>query len=140
MYFTDRGIEELEDRRGEDQVTLAWLAERLRDFIDLIPDFEVAVDRLATWLARLDDEDDLLRTFRERTAVRAAGRMAVRAGVERARRRAHAVEAGPAAGAGRKPQAPRRGSRSRGHLGVHGRRSGSRRGWIRRGACSRDMS
>jgi hypothetical protein len=59
MYFTDRGIEELEKRRGEDQVTMAWLAERLRDFTDLNPDFEIAVDRLAVWLARLDDEEDL---------------------------------------------------------------------------------
>jgi hypothetical protein len=39
---------------------MAWLAERLRDFVDLNPDFEVAVDRLASWLARLDDEEDLL--------------------------------------------------------------------------------
>ena len=58
MYFTDRGIEELESRRGEEEVSLAWLAERLRLFVDLNPDFEVAVDRLATWLARADDEDD----------------------------------------------------------------------------------
>jgi hypothetical protein len=57
MYFTDRGIEELEERRGEDRVTMTWLAERLRDFVDLNPDFETAVDRLATWLARLDEED-----------------------------------------------------------------------------------
>ncbi len=58
MYFTDRGIEELEERRGEEQVTMAWLAERLRDFVDLNPDFDVAIDRLAVWLARFDDEDD----------------------------------------------------------------------------------
>jgi hypothetical protein len=58
MYFTDRGIEELEERRGDDEVTLAWLAARLRDFVDLNPDFETPVERLATWLARLDDEDD----------------------------------------------------------------------------------
>ena len=58
MYFTDRGIEELEERRGDDQVSVAWLAERLRDFTDLNPDFEVAVDRLASWLARLDDDED----------------------------------------------------------------------------------
>ncbi|HEV2887567.1 MAG TPA: DUF6104 family protein [Jatrophihabitans sp.] len=58
MYFTDRGIEELESRRGEEEVSLAWLAERLRSFVDLNPDFEIAVDRLATWLARADDEDD----------------------------------------------------------------------------------
>ena len=58
MYFTDRGLEELADRRGEEQVTLAWLADQLQAFVDLNPDFEVPVERLATWLARLDDEDD----------------------------------------------------------------------------------
>jgi hypothetical protein len=35
MYFTDRGIEELQQRRGGDQVSLDWLAERLREFTDL---------------------------------------------------------------------------------------------------------
>jgi hypothetical protein len=59
MYFTDRGIEELEERRGEDQVSMTWLAGRLRDFVDLNPGFETAVDRLATWLARFDDEEEL---------------------------------------------------------------------------------
>jgi len=58
MYFTDRGIEELEQRRGDDEVTFAWLAEQLRHFVDLHPDFETPVERLATWLARLDDDDD----------------------------------------------------------------------------------
>jgi hypothetical protein len=58
VYFTDRGIEELEQRRGGEEVTLDWLAERLRAFVDLNPDFEVAVDRLATFLAR-DDTDNL---------------------------------------------------------------------------------
>ena len=58
MYFTDRGIEELEERRGEEQVSVTWLAERLRAFVDLNPGFDVAVDRLASFLARLDDEDD----------------------------------------------------------------------------------
>jgi hypothetical protein len=58
MYFTDRGLEELAERRGEESVSLAWLAERLREFVDLNPEFEVPVERLATWLARLDDEDD----------------------------------------------------------------------------------
>jgi hypothetical protein len=57
MYFTDRGIEELEEQRGDEQVTMAWLAQRLRDFVDLNPEFETAVDRLATWLARLDEDD-----------------------------------------------------------------------------------
>jgi len=58
MYFTDRGIEELADRRGDEQVSVAWLAGRLRDFVDLNPGFETAVDRLASWLARLDLEDE----------------------------------------------------------------------------------
>jgi len=57
VYFTDRGLEELADRRGEESVSLDWLAQRLRDFVDLHPEFEVAVERLATWLARLDDND-----------------------------------------------------------------------------------
>jgi hypothetical protein len=57
VYFTDRGIEELEQRRGEDDVSLAWLSARLRDFVDQHPEFESAIDRFATWLARLDDED-----------------------------------------------------------------------------------
>ena len=58
MYFTDRGIEELEARRGEESVGLAWLADRFREFVDLNPEFEVPVERLATWLARLDDDGD----------------------------------------------------------------------------------
>ena len=58
MYFTDRGIEELVGRRAGEQVSIDWLAERLREFVDLNPEFEVPVERLATWLARLDDEDD----------------------------------------------------------------------------------
>lgn len=58
MYFTDRGIEELESRRGDEEVSLAWLAERLRTFVDLNPEFEVPVERLATWLARADDGDE----------------------------------------------------------------------------------
>ncbi|HVD89481.1 MAG TPA: DUF6104 family protein [Jatrophihabitantaceae bacterium] len=58
MYYTDRGIEELAERRGDDEVSLSWLADRLQVFVDAHPDFEVAIDRLATWLARADDEDD----------------------------------------------------------------------------------
>jgi hypothetical protein len=57
MYFTDRGIEELESRRGDEEVTLAWLAVQLRSFVDQHPDLEGPVEQLATWLARLDDED-----------------------------------------------------------------------------------
>ncbi len=58
MYFTDRGIEELLQRRGDEDVSIAWLADRLQEFVDLHPDFEVPVERLATWLARLDDVED----------------------------------------------------------------------------------
>lgn len=57
MYFTDRGIEELASRRGDEDVTLGWLADRLSEFVDLNPEFETPVERLATWLARLDDDD-----------------------------------------------------------------------------------
>lgn len=60
VYFTDRGIEELATRRGQEEVSLDWLAAQLRTFVDLNPEFETPVERLATWLARLDDdiEDD----------------------------------------------------------------------------------
>ncbi|MBB5923140.1 hypothetical protein FHR81_004207 [Actinoalloteichus hoggarensis] len=57
LYFTDRGIEELEERRGDESVTLSWVADRLRAFVDGNPEFEDAVERLATYLAR-DDSDD----------------------------------------------------------------------------------
>ncbi len=58
MYFTDRGIEELERRRGEEQVTLGWVADRIRAFVDANPDFENTMDRFATYLARDDEDDD----------------------------------------------------------------------------------
>jgi len=58
VYFTDRGIEELAARRGDDDVTLGWLAEKLTEFVDLHPEHEAAVERLATWLARGDDDED----------------------------------------------------------------------------------
>jgi hypothetical protein len=57
MYFTDRGIEELVERRGDEQVGLEWVAARLQEFVDQNPDFEVAIDRFATWLARAEDDD-----------------------------------------------------------------------------------
>jgi hypothetical protein len=58
MYFTDRGIEELEERRGHEQVALDWVAARLREFVDEHPDAEATVDQLAAWLARLDDDPE----------------------------------------------------------------------------------
>jgi hypothetical protein len=57
MYFTDRGIEELVERRGDEQVSLEWVAARLQAFVDAHPEFETAVERLATWLARDDDDE-----------------------------------------------------------------------------------
>jgi uncharacterized protein DUF6104 len=58
MYFTDRGIEELIERRGEQTVTLEWLGEQFRVFVDLNPEFETPIERLATWLARVDEDDE----------------------------------------------------------------------------------
>jgi hypothetical protein len=58
MYFTDRGLEELAERRGDEEVTLAWLAAKLRAFVDANPEFETAVERLATYLARDDEDED----------------------------------------------------------------------------------
>ena len=58
VYFTDRGIEELAARRGEEEVSLEWLADQLRTFVDLNPEFETPIERLATWLARLDDDEE----------------------------------------------------------------------------------
>lgn len=58
MYFTDRGIEELLNRRGEEDIQVAWLASKLQEFVDQNPDFEIPIERLATWLARMDDDED----------------------------------------------------------------------------------
>jgi hypothetical protein len=58
VYFTDRGIEELDERRGDEQVSLRWLADKLRAFVDAHPDDEDAVERLATYLARDDELED----------------------------------------------------------------------------------
>jgi len=61
VYFTDRGLEELASRRGDEEVSLAWLADQMQAFVDEFPDFEVPVERLATWLARggADPDADL---------------------------------------------------------------------------------
>jgi hypothetical protein len=34
------------------------VAERLQEFVDTFPEFEMPAERFATWLARLDDPDD----------------------------------------------------------------------------------
>jgi hypothetical protein len=59
MYFTDRGIEELEERKGSESFSVNWLTAQLRIFVDENPEFEIAIERLATQLARLDDDVDL---------------------------------------------------------------------------------
>ncbi|MEW2492376.1 DUF6104 family protein [Streptomyces nodosus] len=48
MHSTDQAIEELQDRQGQEPVNMAWLADRLQYFVDLNPEFEIPVDRLAT--------------------------------------------------------------------------------------------
>ncbi len=58
MYFTDRGLDELEDARADDEVVVEWLVDRMREFVDLHPEHEVAIDRFASYLARVDDEAD----------------------------------------------------------------------------------
>jgi Family of unknown function (DUF6104) len=58
VYFTDRGIEELVSRRGAERLSVEWLADRLQAFVDANPEFETAIDRLATALARDDDDAD----------------------------------------------------------------------------------
>ncbi|MEV6629387.1 DUF6104 family protein [Actinoplanes sp. NPDC051470] len=58
MYFTDRGIEELVERRGEESVTLEWVASQLQSFVDINPEFETAIERFATFLARGEEDDE----------------------------------------------------------------------------------
>ena len=58
MYATDRGIEELLESRGEESVSVEWLADRLRAFVDVNPTFEDAVERIASFLARDDAGDE----------------------------------------------------------------------------------
>ena len=59
VYFTDRGIEELEaaPRRRARSPSPGWPS-GCATFVDLNPEFEIPVERLATWLARLDDDED----------------------------------------------------------------------------------
>ena len=56
MYESDRGLEELARRRGEEQVTLAWLADVLQAYLDEFPQDEDVINRMGSWLARADDE------------------------------------------------------------------------------------
>jgi hypothetical protein len=36
---------------------MSWLAAMLQSFVDLNPQFDAPIDRLATWLARTADEE-----------------------------------------------------------------------------------
>src|SRR4051794_41971297 len=112
MYFTDRGLEELADRRGEEQVTLAWLADQLQAFVDQHPDFEVPVERLATWLARggTDDVDDDRRSSRTTLLPGRTPSLSPLASSGGASGRGHPTLAAgtPQAGPPRPPRAPRR--------------------------------
>jgi hypothetical protein len=56
VYFTDRGLEELEATRGDEQVALTWLVEQMRAFVDAHPEHEAAVDQFGSWLARADED------------------------------------------------------------------------------------
>ena len=42
MYATDRGIEEFEERRADEQFATDYIAARMRAFVDLHPEFEDA--------------------------------------------------------------------------------------------------
>ena len=37
---------------------MEWVALRLQEFTDAFPEHENAVDRFATWLARIDEDDE----------------------------------------------------------------------------------
>lgn len=58
MYSSDFGPEELSRRRGPEEVTLDWLAAQLQTYVDLHPQDEDVINRLASWLARADDEGE----------------------------------------------------------------------------------
>jgi hypothetical protein len=56
MYDSDRGIEELLQRLSGEKLAVEWLAEQMRGFVDLYPEWEDAVGRLASFLARQSDD------------------------------------------------------------------------------------
>lgn len=49
-------IERLRDKRGEQDVKFAQVADHLRDFTDIRPDDGDAVQRVAAFLADVEDE------------------------------------------------------------------------------------
>ncbi len=56
MYDSDRGIEELLQRREGESLAVEWVAEQMRTFVDLYPNWEDSIGRLAAFLAREDDD------------------------------------------------------------------------------------
>ena len=76
MYFTDRGLEELADRRGEEQVTLAWLADQMQAFSRKVLAAQQiefpSVEGMTTALQRITDQAtdfDLLGPSRAKLAA-----------------------------------------------------------------------
>jgi len=55
MYEADAGIEELLKRAGDETVDINRLADQMRIFVDLHPQWEEAIGRFAVQLAREDD-------------------------------------------------------------------------------------
>lgn len=55
MYDSDRGIEELLERREDETISIEWLADQMRAFVDAHPGWEDAISRFAVHLAR-DEE------------------------------------------------------------------------------------
>ena len=58
VYFTDRGIEELESAGVTRRSRWPGWPSGCRSSSTCNPEFETPVERFATWLARLDDPDD----------------------------------------------------------------------------------
>ena len=58
MYATDRGIEEFETRRGDEQFAATYLADRTRVCVVSHPEFHSGPVRVAAALARDDSSDD----------------------------------------------------------------------------------
>jgi hypothetical protein len=59
MPVMDRGsgIDRLRDRRGDERVTFGDVADHLVDFAERNPDDAAVVDRLAAFLAHVEDVD-----------------------------------------------------------------------------------
>jgi hypothetical protein len=52
---TTTGIEILRDERGEEQITFKDVADHFVDFVDRYPEHSEAIDRVAQFLAKVED-------------------------------------------------------------------------------------